>query len=171
MLCSTSYLISRLLKQEPYWSYDRLIKWKMLYGNINSLRLLKVFLSALICPSYWLGKIAIKHKNLQNRGKIITTYFLYTFLFYMWLLLLLLRIKYEYVNNIGWALFIGFIVLAGRLRTNLRRYYEINGNVLEDVALMVIYPLTVIQMLEQVRTRDWIYNSLFCRSLLRLVIC
>lgn len=138
------------------------MKWKMLYGNINSFRLLKLFFLVLICPSYWLGQISIKHWNrehqAQKRSKIITTCFFYTFPFYMWILLLLLRVKYEYVNNIGWALFIGFVVLAGRLRTKVRQHYEINGNSFEDVALMVIYPLTIVQMLEQVRIGDWIYN-------------
>ena len=71
----------------------------------------------------------------------------------MWVFLLLLRVKYEYVNNIGWALFIGFVVLAGRLRMDMRRNYKINGNVFEDVALMVFYPLTVVQMIEQVSDR------------------
>ena len=151
----------RLLKLEPYWSYDRLKKWRMLYGNINSLRLLKLFFLSLICPSYSLGQIAIRQRNItkiSSKTKIIATYFIYTFLFYMWVFLLLLRFKYEYVNNIGWALFIGFVVLAGRLRMNVRRCYDINGNAFEDVALMVFYPLTVVQMIEQVRLIDWNYN-------------
>ena len=122
----------------------------MLYGNINSLRILKVFLLAFICPSYLLGQMAVKHKNIGNRAKIISTYCLYTILFFLWIFLLLLRIKYEYANNIGWAFFIGFVVASGRLRTSLRRAYNINGNAIEDVAIMVIYPLTVVQMHEQV---------------------
>ena len=149
-------IYSRLLKLEPYWSYDRLTKWRMLYGNINSLRLLKLFFLSLVCPSYSLGQIAIRQRNITKRSsktKIIATYFIYTFLFYMWVFLLLLRVKYEYVNNIGWALFIGFVVLAGRLRMDMRRNYKINGNVFEDVALMVFYPLTVVQMIEQVSDR------------------
>ena len=152
------------MEQHGFQNYDDRRRWVMLYGNINSLGLLKLFFLALICPGYWLGQISINWNPVQqvqrNRVEIIAKYFLYTFLFYMWILLLLLRFKYEYVNNIGWALFIGFVVLAGRLRTKVRQHYEINGNSFEDVALMVIYPLTIVQMLEQVRIGDWIYNSI-----------
>ena len=122
----------------------------MIYGNINSLQLLKNVLIASIAPWYFLGKIANNEGKITSHTKRIFKYVQYALPFYLCIVLLFLRLRFLYVNNLGWAFFIGFVTMASRLRTKLRHRDEIQGNVIEDVVICVIYPLTVVQMYQQV---------------------
>ena len=103
-----------------------------------------------IAPWIFLGQIAAKEKQYLSKTKRLFTYAQFAVPFYLWTLCLFLRIKYKYIDNIGWAIFIGFVVLASRLRTRLRRKHIIVGNIIEDAALVAIFPITVVQMHEQV---------------------
>ncbi|XP_066935944.1 trimethylamine transporter-like [Clytia hemisphaerica] len=158
LLCFSAISIWRLLKLEPYWRYDTVKHWRMLYGNIKSGRLLKDVLIATLAPWYYLGQIAIregkKTKEADQHPNKFFKYFQFVLPFYLWIFLLFLHIGFNYVNYIGWTFFIGFVILASRLRTGLRHRHGIQGNVIEDIAILVIYPFTVVQMNEQIAVRE-----------------
>ncbi|XP_066913001.1 glycine betaine transporter OpuD-like isoform X1 [Clytia hemisphaerica] len=176
LMCFCAISLWRLLKMEPYWFYNEIAHWEMIYGHIDDIQILKKVLLAIVAPWYYLGQMAIKlslnhhgDKNGNHVGeghppvsaqttgspplsnqKRFFAYFKFAFPFYLWIVLLLLQIRYQNINSVGWAVFVGFLVLSSRIRTALRRQYRIQGNVFEDIAIMAIFPLTVVQMYRQV---------------------
>ena len=149
IMCLCGIALWRLLKLEPNWSYELLEKWSMFYGNVNSLDLLKKCLLAVVIPWYFLASTFIKEKQENRKLHKLFTRVRFAAPFYVWIGLLLLRVRFTNVDHIAWAVFIFFLVQGSMLRRRIRRRLNIEGNVFEDTALMVIYPLTCVQMYEQ----------------------
>eukprot|EP00111_Clytia_hemisphaerica_P019325 TCONS_00057053-protein len=154
LLCLSAVALWRLLKLEPNWSYDKLNHWAMIYGNINSIQRLKNVSIATIAPWYFLGNIANNERRMKSRAKRVFKYVKYAIPFYLCIILLFLRLRFLYINNLGWAFFIGFVTMTSQLRTKLRHRDGIQGNVIEDIVICVIYPLTVIQIHEQAKRSE-----------------
>lgn len=148
-MCLCGVALWRLLKLEPNWSYELLEKWSMFYGNVNSLDLLKKCLLAVVIPWYFLASTFIKEKQENRKLHKHFTHVRFALPFYLWIGLLFLRIEFTNVDHVAWAFFVFFLVQGSTLRRRIRRRLNIEGNVFEDTALMVIYPLTSVQMYEQ----------------------
>ena len=103
------------------WQYGLQTQWKMLYGNINSLKLVWNVLLALPCPWYFLGKIVIRNKNIRRNSKKIFTYLKFAIPFYLWIASVLTKIKFNNIDNIGWGFLTGLIIYASLLRSDVRR--------------------------------------------------
>jgi len=148
-MCLCAIALWRLLKHEPNWHYELLPKWSMFYGKVNSLDLLKKNLLAVVIPWYFLACTFIKEKGERRTLHKVFTRARFAMPFYLWLLLLFLRIEFRNMDHVGWALFVFFLVQGSMLRRRIRLRLKIEGNVFEDTALMVLYPLTCVQMYEQ----------------------
>jgi PLAC8 family. len=149
VMCLCGIALWRLLKLEPNWSYELLVKWSIFYGNVNSLDLLKKCLLAVVFPWYFLACTFIKEKQETRKLHQIFTRIRFALPFYLWIGLLFLRISFNNLDHIAWAVFVFFLVQGSTLRRRIRRRLNIEGNLFEDTALMMIYPLTCIQMYEQ----------------------
>ena len=72
--------------------------------------------------------------------------------FYGWILLEILQIVDGALAYVGWAVLFGFIAYGTGVRAHIREKYGIIGNIAEDMfAIMLLYPLTALQMDDHMR--------------------
>ena len=117
-------------------------------------RALKCIISV-CCPWYLLAKTRMK-----INGKTSTKYFVIYSVstaipFYLWIILMLCEIGVDGIQYVGWAVLMGFFVISCGLRGDVRAKYDIEGDMVEDFfAMMLVYPLALMQMHEQVELGD-----------------
>ena len=147
-MCLCGIALWRLLKHEPNWAYEKLKKWETFYGKF-SWDLIKKYALAVVIPWYFLEWTFAEERNKRSVMRRAFTCIRFAVPFYLWIILLLLRTAFTNVDHVAWAVFVLFLVQGSMLRRRIRRRLDIEGNAFEDVALMVVYPITCVQMYEQ----------------------
>lgn len=140
----------RVLSNERGFNLDtEFVEWHMYYGNINKVSLWKDTLIALLCPWLIMGDIRFNLNEDKKWQYKIWAYFSFGLLFYLWIILLIVGAFVDNLDKFGWISLLGFFVYSAYYRQILRRRRHIAGNIIEDVIVMVIYPLTILQMHEE----------------------
>lgn len=147
------YALCKVLSKEENWKIPDCnfeTDWCMRFGHISDMAQLKKVLLAIVAPWYFVGNIALYHRRRESLPGKIFTYSQFAAPFYLWVIFLFLRIGFHNVDKIGWVFFIAFIAYSVQYRKNLREKSDICGNQAEDFLVLLIYPLAVVQMNEEI---------------------
>jgi len=126
-------------------------RWYCSMWDWNNLRRCAKIGVSILCPWYYLSDIRMK---LDNKSSILYQVFvslMYALPFYLWIILLICEIEVDKISYVGWALLMFFFTFGGGMRGEIRVKYDIEGDMVEDFfAMMLVYPITIMQMHEQV---------------------
>jgi len=116
----------------------------------NCRRILKAAISVIL-PWYYLSQVRQKLNNSSTILYFIFTSLMYAIPFYLWVILMMTEVEVNNISYVGWGVLMFFFVFDGEMRGEVRTKYDIEGNIVEDFfAMMLVYPIAIMQMHEQV---------------------
>ncbi|KAK3754434.1 hypothetical protein QZH41_009219, partial [Actinostola sp. cb2023] len=119
-----------------------------IFYHVPSAKLLEKLVVAIFAPWWPIGNAAGK---VYGSNRYVAMVFL-AIPFYGWILLEILQVVEVGLAYVGWAVLFGFIAYGTGVRAHIREKYGIIGNIAEDMfAIMLLYPLTALQMDDHMR--------------------
>jgi len=130
-------------QNEKRWAYS-------MWDLNNCRRILKAAISVIL-PWYYLSQVRQKLNNSSTILYFIFTSLMYAIPFYLWVILMMTEVEVNNISYVGWGVLMFFFVFDGEMRGEVRTKYDIEGNIVEDFfAMMLVYPIAIMQMHEQV---------------------
>lgn len=126
-------------------------RWTYSMWDLNtSRRILKAAISV-IFPWYYLSQVRQKLDNSSTMLYFVFTSLMYALPFYLWAILMITEVEVNNISYVGWGVLMFFFVFGGGMRGEIRANYDIEGDMVEDFfAMMLVYPIAIMQMHEQV---------------------
>ena len=116
-----------------------------LLDMMNSMQLFFRFLLAFVVPWYFLAKATSKFTG----ANVIVNAVLVSILFYSSILLSVLEVVVPNLGYVGLTFYFAFVAYCSKVRVDMRKRYEINGNIIEDFfASLLMYPCVAVQLYE-----------------------
>ena len=125
-------------------------RWEYSMWDLNNERRITKALVSVVAPWYYLAKIRM---ILDDKTKMLYQ-ILYSVLFglpfYLWIILMICEVKVDAISYVGWAILLFFFAIGAGARGDIRKRYKLDGDMVEDFfALMLVYPLAIQAMHEQ----------------------
>jgi len=140
----------RVLKDEPGWQLDLYGIWEDAFKKYELGKNSTLFIQALLVPWFLMGQISTKLVEKTEKGTVYVDYVIPFVLFNSWIVFLFMSIGLTNFDKIGWSLLVIFLSYCATIRKQIRERYEIEGGIVGDILMMVIYPTTIMQMYQQV---------------------
>jgi len=109
-----------------------------------------LFIQALLVPWSLMGQISTKLVEKTEKGFVYVDYVIPFVLFNSWIVFLFMNIGLTNFDKIGWSLLVIFLCYCATIRKQIRERYEIEGSIVGDILMMIMYPTTIMQMYQQV---------------------
>ena len=127
-------------------------RWEYSMWDLNNMRRIKKAAISVIAPWYYLAKIRMMLDDKTSMLYQILYSVLFGLPFYLWILLMICEVKVEAISYVGWAILLFFFTMGAGARGDIRKRYKLDGDMVEDFfALMLVYPLAIQAMDEQMK--------------------
>ena len=125
-------------------------RWEYSMWDLNSMRRFKKAAISIFAPWYYLAKIRMMLDDKTSVVHQIVYSLWFGLPFYLWIILMICEVKVKAISYVGWAILLFFFAIGAGARGDIRRRYMLDGDMVEDFfALMLVYPLAIQAMHEQ----------------------